>query len=203
MCWAQQELNHKSRELGSMILVSPFQPDLWFCDATSVADITSGSVTGLHHYVTFTWPIHTPSTVASLRDHGCSLAEGWHGLGKAQNAKLSQLFYFVTFQRQILLSHMWCERGHQVTRAKAAQGDWSVPGLCRSPSGKKPFSLSQSPVVSVLKTLEQFPVSYKGPLEVEPYGRKAHATSPYQLGNFKENFQVLFLFLWLVKIKWF
>lgn len=61
--------------------------------------------------------------------------------------------------------------------------------------GKKPFSLSQSPVILVLKTLEQFAVSHSGLLEVEPFGRKAHATSPDQLGNSKENFQVLFLFL--------
>lgn len=68
--------------------------------------------------------------------------------------------------------------------------------------GKKPLSLSQSPVILVLKTLEQFAVSHSGLLEVEPFGRKAHTTSPDQLGNSKENFQVLFLFLWLVKRKW-
>lgn len=70
--------------------------------------------------------------------------------------------------------------------------------------GKKPLSLSQSPVILVLKTLEQFAVSHSGLLEVEKssFGRKAHATSPDQLGNSKENFQVLFLFLWLVKRKW-
>lgn len=58
LCWAQQDLNHKSRGVDSMIPCEslPTWPVLWFCDVTSVSgDVTSGSVTGLHHCVTLTW----------------------------------------------------------------------------------------------------------------------------------------------------
>lgn len=143
-------------------------------------------------------PIHTSSTVASVKGHCCSLAQGWHGMGKAQKAKLSWLFYFVTFQRQDLPS-WWCvvwegTPGRHQQRLHRVTGQFQVHHL-----GRKPFSLSQSPVILVLKTLEWFVVSYKGPLEVEPYGRKAHATPPYQLRIPKRVFRSCFYSSGLLK----
>lgn len=133
--------NHKSKELDLMILVNPFQLDL-FCRE----DVTSSSVTGVHHCVTLTWPIHTSSTVASLRNHRCSLAEGWHGVAKAQKAKLSALFCCVPFQRQALLS-WWCvlwkgTPAHHQQRLHRVIGQIQV--CAGHPLGKKHFSLSQS-----------------------------------------------------------
>lgn len=112
----------------------PTWPVLWFCDATSVAgDVTSASVTGLHHCVTLTWASPHLQHCGFIWDHRCSSAEGWHRIGKAQKAKLSWLCHLSEASPALLMT---CGvKGD--TRSPPAQGDWSVPCSCRSPSGEK------------------------------------------------------------------
>lgn len=121
---------------------------LWFCGATSAAgDITQWFSDWSPSFCDLFWVQSTPPAPwLQLRTTGAHLLKSDMGWAKPRKLNWADSSTLPPERgKSCSPGEVWCERGHKVTTSKGWQGDWSVPGSCRSPSGEKALPFVPEP----------------------------------------------------------